>query len=113
MSASYLLGLVWILIAGVTQGAFPLPMKFVRRWKWEHLWLVYSVIAFFILPLVMAWATVPHLGAVLAHAGPHILWPLLFAGGTGPRTDRLLCTSGSLIIRARHCSPLLRYAHGL
>src|ERR1700683_2344411 len=80
MSASYLLGLVWILIAGVTQGAFPLPMKFVRRWKWEHLWLVYSVIAFFILPLVIAWGTVSHLGAVLAHAGGHILWLTAFFG---------------------------------
>src|ERR1700733_15121140 len=84
MSASYLLGLVWILIAGVTQGAFPLPMKFVRRWKWEHLWLVYSVIAFFLLPWVMAWATVPHLAAVLAYAGGHILWlTALFGAGWG------------------------------
>jgi L-rhamnose-H+ transport protein len=84
MSSSYLLGLVWILIAGVTQGAFPLPMKFVRRWKWEHLWLVYSVIAFFLLPWVMAWATVPHLAAVLAYAGGHILWlTALFGAGWG------------------------------
>ena len=65
MSHNYFVGLVWILVAGVTQGAFTVPMKFVRRWKWEHLWLVYSVIAFFLLPWVVAWVTVPHLAAVL------------------------------------------------
>jgi L-rhamnose-H+ transport protein len=84
MSASYLLGLVWILIAGVTQGAFPLPMKFIRMWKWEHLWLVYSIIAFFILPWLVAWATVPHLTAVFAGAPSRILWlTALFGAGWG------------------------------
>jgi L-rhamnose-H+ transport protein len=73
VSNSYVVGLFWILVAGVTQGAFTLPMKFVRRWKWEHLWLVYSVVAFFILPWVLAWVTVPHLGAVYANASTRIL----------------------------------------
>jgi L-rhamnose-H+ transport protein len=84
MSSGYLIGLFWILVAGVTQGAFTLPMKFVRRWKWEHLWLVYSVIAFFFLPWIVAWLTVPHLGAVYSKAPAHILWlTALFGLGWG------------------------------
>src|SRR5690242_7613162 len=74
MSHNYFLGLVWILIAGVTQGAFTVPMKFVRRWKWEHIWLVYSVLSFFLLPWVIAWVTVPHLGAVYQTSSSRILW---------------------------------------
>ncbi len=84
MSHNYFLGLVWILVAGVTQGAFAVPMKFVRRWKWEHLWLAYSVIAFFLLPLVVAWVTVPHLRVVLENSSPRILWlTALFGLGWG------------------------------
>ncbi len=55
-------------------------MKFVRKWKWEHLWLVYSVIAFFFLPWIIAWVTVPHLAAVIAGSPlicPESLWPKL------------------------------------
>src|SRR4051794_29721072 len=73
MSHSYFLGLFWILVAGITQGAFATPMKLVRRWTFEHIWLVYSVIAFFLLPWVIAWVTVPHLGAVYQTCSPRII----------------------------------------
>ncbi|MBZ5514502.1 MAG: hypothetical protein LAN62_06610 [Acidobacteriia bacterium] len=55
-------------MAGVTQGAFVLPMKYTRTWKWEHLWFWFSVIAFFVLPLAVALVTVPNLGHVFAVA---------------------------------------------
>jgi L-rhamnose-H+ transport protein len=84
MRSSYVIGLIWILVAGVTQGAFPLPMKFVRKWKWEHLWLVYSVIAFFILPWIIAWVTVPHLAAVIAGSPRQVVWlTALYGAGWG------------------------------
>jgi L-rhamnose-H+ transport protein len=84
MRSSYVIGLIWILVAGVTQGAFPLPMKFVRKWKWEHLWLVYSVIAFFFLPWIIAWVTVPHLAAVIAGSPRQVVWlTALYGAGWG------------------------------
>ena len=70
----WVIGLFWLLVAGLGQGAFPLPMKYTRIWKWEHLWFWYSFFAFFLLPLVIAVVTVPHLGAVY-HTLP--LRPLL------------------------------------
>ena len=82
--ALFLLGLFWILAVGITQGAFTLPMKFVRRWKWEHLWLIYSVAAFFILPYLVVLRTVPRLGAVFAHCDAGVLWrTALFGAGWG------------------------------
>ena len=33
MNEIYILGLFWILIAGIGQGAFTLPMKYTRGWK--------------------------------------------------------------------------------
>lgn len=63
----------WIFVAGVTQGIFTLPMKFMRRWKWEHVWLVYSLIAFFVLPCIAAVATVPHLAQVYRQSSLGVL----------------------------------------
>lgn len=84
MNGNYTIGLFWIFVAGLTQGAFLLPMKFVRRWKWEHLWLVYSVIAFFALPWLAAWETVPHLEVVYRMAPARSFWlTALFGMGWG------------------------------
>jgi L-rhamnose-H+ transport protein len=67
-SASLFIGLLWVFLAGVGQGAFPLPMKYTKVWKWEHLWFWYSMIAFFLLPVVLALATVPKLPEVFSSA---------------------------------------------
>jgi len=67
---SLYLALFWLVAAGVTQGAFPLPMKYTRKWAWEHLWFWYSLTAFFVLPAVMAVATVPNLPGVF-HTASH------------------------------------------
>jgi L-rhamnose-H+ transport protein len=84
MSHAYLTGFIWILLAGVTQGVFVLPMKYTRAWKWEHLWFWYSIIAFFILPLVSAFWTVPHVGQVfLLTPRAAIVLTILFGLGWG------------------------------
>jgi hypothetical protein len=74
MHAAYVVGLFWILIAGVAQGVFVLPMKYTRAWKWEHLWFWFSILAFFVLPLVVAILVVPHLHTALAKINPGIGW---------------------------------------
>src|SRR2546422_10783170 len=84
MTSSYLIGLWWIFVAGVTQGAYVLPMKYTRAWKWEHLWFWFSVIAFFILPLGVAIATVPKLADVYSMAPlSQIILAALFGLGWG------------------------------
>jgi len=60
------LALFWLVLAGIGQGAFPLPMKHAKRWAWEHVWFWYSVLALFVLPLLLAVLTVPALPAVLS-----------------------------------------------
>jgi L-rhamnose-H+ transport protein len=43
-------GVTLAMLAGVLNGSFALPMKFMRQWKWEHTWLVYSVVAMVAFP---------------------------------------------------------------
>ena len=76
------IALFWLVLAGLTQGAFPLPMKYTRNWAWEHLWFWYATIAFFVLPVVVAVATVPHLPAVFHAALPGALWMTALFGLT-------------------------------
>jgi L-rhamnose-H+ transport protein len=84
MHAAYVVGLFWILIAGVAQGVFVLPMKYTRAWKWEHLWFWFSILAFFVLPLVVAILVVPHLAQVYSLAPMRqIWWAALFGLGWG------------------------------
>ena len=49
------------MIAGLMSGNCMLPMKFTRSWKWENVWLVFSVISLVILPWALAIVLVDHL----------------------------------------------------
>lgn len=77
-------GLLLLLLAGVTNASFTLPMKFTRRWAWENTWLVWTVFALLVLPFAMTLLTIPHLGEVYAEAGPAlILTVAAFGAGWG------------------------------
>jgi len=70
-------GMTIILTAGIVGSATLLPMKFVRDWKWENTWLLYSLLAYFVCPLAVAWHTIPSLLSVYEAAG----WPVLIQVG--------------------------------
>ncbi|PTX97755.1 L-rhamnose/proton symporter RhaT [Opitutus sp. ER46] len=44
------------------------PEKRIRGWSWQSYWLTQAAFCWFILPLVVAWLTIPELGAVLREA---------------------------------------------
>lgn len=58
-----------VLIAGLLGGTVLAPMKLVRTWQWDQTWLFYVCNAYFILPWVMGFLTVPHLLSVYPAAG--------------------------------------------
>lgn len=62
-------GFVLLVVAGVMNSAFALPMKFTRRWAWENTWAAWSLWALLLMPLGAALVTVPQLGQVYAQAG--------------------------------------------
>lgn len=79
MSEHFSLGMGVILLSGLFNGAFPLPMKSIRNWKWENTWLVFSVAAVLLLPWILALLFVPHLAQVYRRASPRsIEYPALF-----------------------------------
>ena len=44
MRTDYVTGFLLILIAAAMNGAYAIPMKFMSRWKWENIWLVWTVL---------------------------------------------------------------------
>jgi L-rhamnose-H+ transport protein len=68
------LGFLVVVAAGLINPAFAVPLKYTKRWTFENTWMIFSVWGMMIVPWIIAWLTVPHLGQVYAHSG---LNPLL------------------------------------
>ena len=64
-----MLGVLLLIIAGIMNANFTVPMKFTSRWAWENTWLVFSIFALVLLPPIAAFVTVPNLGNVYSEAG--------------------------------------------
>jgi L-rhamnose-H+ transport protein len=84
MTATVLEGVGLTMVAGLMSGNCMLPSKFARTWKWENLWLVFSVLSLVILPWALALLLVDHLFA--AYRGlpaAAFVTPLAFGAGWG------------------------------
>jgi len=64
MELNILAGAGLVLVGGILQGLFPVPMKFVRRWNYENIWLVFALSGLVVFPWLLTAITVPHLGEV-------------------------------------------------
>lgn len=84
MNGSLAFGIVLTLVAGLMSGNCMLPMKFVRSWKWENVWLVFSVISLIVLPWTLAFSLVGKLFAIYgALSTTQLAIPILFGAGWG------------------------------
>jgi L-rhamnose-H+ transport protein len=84
MSQPVLWGVLLVMIAGLMSGTCMLPSKFVRVWKWENVWLVFSVVSLLIIPWVLAVAFVGRLFDTYRVLGvQHLAIPVLLGAGWG------------------------------
>ncbi len=73
-------GLLLLLIAGVMNASFTLPMKFVRNWAWENVWLLWTCFALIALPAAVAFSTVPEISMVYRMSPPWELFKVMVFG---------------------------------
>lgn len=71
-----------VLLAGVMNGTFAVPMKYARRWSWENIWLAWSFLALVVFPLVLTVTTVPSLAQIYS-SSPMAILSVIFAFGVG------------------------------
>lgn len=48
-----------LVLAGLMNGSFALPMKRMPRWKWENIWLLWAMLALLFMPLLLVSLSVP------------------------------------------------------
>jgi L-rhamnose-H+ transport protein len=63
------IGLLMIIVAGVMNGSFAVPMKLTHRWQWEHTWLMWTIYGLFIFPPLLTFFTIPNTLAVYRESG--------------------------------------------
>src|SRR5690348_3995248 len=77
-------GVSLVMVAGLMSGTCMLPSKFVRAWKWENMWLVFSVVSLVIIPWILAFAFVDCLiETYRALAVQQLAIPVLLGAGWG------------------------------
>ncbi len=83
-SMPLLLGFLLVLLAGLLQGTFILPMTLVRKWAWEHTWATFSLLGMIVFNWIIIFLFVPNIFAVYAASPPRDLAILaLFGLGWG------------------------------
>jgi L-rhamnose-H+ transport protein len=79
-----LLGFFLVLLAGLLQGTFILPMTLVRKWSWEHTWATFSLLGMVVFNWMITLIFVPNIFAVYVASPPRDLANLaLFGLGWG------------------------------
>jgi L-rhamnose-H+ transport protein len=72
-------GFALTFLAGVSVGFSMWSLKWARIWKWENFWLIYAIVSLIIIPFVLAFWLLPHLGRVyLSLTAYEALKPLVF-----------------------------------
>ena len=77
---SLLPGLALVLLAGLCQGTFILPMTLTRAWKWEHTWAAFSVLGMLVFNWAIGLSAMPHLAEAIRQTPPNDLAALLGFG---------------------------------
>ncbi|HEV9035353.1 MAG TPA: L-rhamnose/proton symporter RhaT [Puia sp.] len=61
-----LIGLTMLILGGISAGSSYVPIKGIRGWAWESLWAVQGVVAWLLLPMLLALLATPHLFVLLS-----------------------------------------------
>jgi L-rhamnose-H+ transport protein len=77
-------GILIVILAGIFQGSFILPMTLVKRWKWENTWLVFSFAGMIVLNFLLAGIFISEISQVYATIpGRDLAMLALFGFGWG------------------------------
>lgn len=60
-----IIGLSMLILGGISAGSSYVPLKGIKGWAWESLWAVQGLVAWLLLPLLLALLATPHLVEVL------------------------------------------------
>jgi L-rhamnose-H+ transport protein len=74
------LSFILILLAGLINGSFALPTKYVKGWKFENIWLEYAIWAFLLFPWIAIAIYAPQVLQVYRSVPAHLTWIMIIGG---------------------------------
>lgn len=74
------LTLVYSISAGIINGSFALPTKYVKTWNFENIWLNYALWGFLIFPWLTVFFMDPQIGSIYRAMPMNTLYTLLIGG---------------------------------
>ena len=80
MNLAILQAIQLVLIAAVINAVYTLPMKFNKHWKWEHSWLVFTILGVTAVPTILSVLTIPRLKDAYDGVGAPILIGMALCG---------------------------------
>lgn len=80
MNADLLCGIALIAAGAFASGSFSMPFEKVKGWKWENHWLMYSLFAYVIVPLLSCAVFCPDFLSVLSVCPPDLLLRIFLLG---------------------------------
>ncbi len=79
-SPNSILGTFLHALGGVSAASCYLPSTKTKGWSWNTYWLAQSTFAWLIMPLLLAWLTVPNFFSIMAEAPSKPFWMAFFLG---------------------------------
>ena len=79
---STLMGILFAIASGACDGSYGAVMKVTKKWEWENIWMMFSITALALFPLLLAFWSVPDLVGVYQKVSTGVLW-LTFMLGAG------------------------------
>jgi L-rhamnose-H+ transport protein len=80
MTEQLAVGIGLVLVAGILNGSFAAPMKWMSAWRWENSWLIFATTGLIIFPWIITFLTVPNVGGVYGGASSATLWRVALFG---------------------------------
>ncbi len=78
------IGILLALVGGIMVGNCMVPLKYVRSWRWENIWIAFSLVALVLLPWFFALLKIPTLFTVYAHVSDRsFIMPFVYGAGWG------------------------------
>jgi hypothetical protein len=68
------------MMAGLINSAYTLPLKLKLRWKWENMWLAFTILGICILPSVLGMSTIPGFWSIYGQIKLRLLLIMVFSG---------------------------------
>jgi L-rhamnose-H+ transport protein len=77
-----ILSIILMAIGSICAASFYVPIKKIKGWSWESYWIVQGLFSWIVVPLLIAWLTVPSgtLGTIISQSPSSSIWWAVFYG---------------------------------